>query len=71
MVRDDGFDVVHGAAAQFENVSAKDFEEGIWLRKLLVDERKEVPTYFVSTFLLYGGLNGSYVVAGVSWCVSM
>ena len=29
MVRGDGFDVVHGAAAQFENVSAKDFEEGI------------------------------------------
>ena len=35
------------------------------------DERKEVPTYVVSTFLLYGGLNGSYVVGVVSWCVSM
>ena len=66
MVRDDGFDVVPGATAQFENVSAKDFEEGISLKKVLVDERKKVPTYFVSTFLLYGGLNSSYVVAGVS-----
>ena len=29
VIGDDGFDFVHGAAAQFENVSAKNFEERI------------------------------------------
>ena len=41
------------------------------IKKVLVDERKEVAIYFVSTFLLYGGLNGSCVVAVFSWRVSM
>ena len=55
MVRDDGFDVVPGATAQFENVSAKDFEEGISLRRYWsMRERKYLPTLFLRSFCMVG-----------------
>ena len=51
VVRDDGFDVVPGAKAQFEN----DFEEGISLRRYWsMRERKYLPTLFLRSYCMVG-----------------